>query len=255
MSDYFEGKTILVTGAASGIGKATALLFASRKAQVIIADKDEENALTLQTEMDKMGSKSLFVATDVSSSAEIENLIKKGLSEFGRLDFAFNNAGIEPKKPVLCADYAEDVFEKLISVNLTGVWRCMKYELAVMAEQKSGVIINNASVLGLVGLKKAAPYVASKHGVIGLTKTAALDYADAGIRVNAVCPGFIKTPMLSSMGVYENEKAYKALSDMHPMRRLGKAEEIAQAVLWLCSENSSFVTGTALEVDGGYLSR
>ncbi|PKL13828.1 MAG: short-chain dehydrogenase [Spirochaetae bacterium HGW-Spirochaetae-6] len=255
MSDYFEGKTILITGGASGIGKATALLFASHKALVVIADRDENAALALQAEIAATGAKSLFIAADVTSSAQVENLLQQTLSQFGRLDFAFNNAGIEPEKPVLCADYSDEVWENLLNVNLSGVWRCMKYELAVMAEQKFGAIVNNASVLGLVGLKKAAPYVASKHGVIGLTKTAALDYADLGIRVNAVCPGFIETPMLSSMGVYENEKAYKALADMHPMRRLGKPEEIARAVLWLCSDESSFVTGTALEIDGGYLAR
>lgn len=250
-----KGKTAVITGGASGIGREVALEFAKNGAAVVIADLDEIEGARLQFEIIQSGGRALFKYTDVEKSADIEEMMSETLSNFGSVDFAFNNAGIESGFSGLTADYDEALFLNVININLNGVWRCMKYELQVMQEQGTGVIVNNASVLGKVGFKTASPYTAAKHGVIGLTKTAALEYATKGIRVNAICPGFIETPMLDRMGLSENEKLKKGLEQLHPMNRLGGAGEVASGVLWLCSDGASFVTGTTLEIDGGYLAR
>lgn len=250
-----KDKTAVITGGASGIGREVVLEFAKNGASVVIADLDEVEGARLQFEIIKSGGRALFKYTDVTKSVDIEEMIAEALKNFGSVDFAFNNAGIESGFSGLTADYDEALFSNVINVNLNGVWRCMKHELQVMQEQGSGVIVNNASVLGKVGFKSASPYTAAKHGVIGLTKTAALEYATKGIRVNAICPGFIDTPMLERMGISDNEKLKKGLEQLHPMNRLGSPSEVASGVLWLCSEGASFVTGTTLEIDGGYLAR
>ncbi len=251
----FENKTAVITGAASGIGRESVFAFANAGANVVIADIDELAGASLQFEIIKNGGRALFIATDVADSANIQAMIDEAVNSFGSIDFAFNNAGIESNLPCLTADYSEELFLSIININLSSVWRCMKYQLEVMLKQGSGVIINNASILGKVGFKTASPYSAAKHGVIGLTKTAAIEYAQKGIRVNAVCPGFIETPMLERMGLHDNEKLKKSLEQMHPMNRLGTSEEVAKSVVWLCSDSASFITGTTLDVDGGYLSK
>ncbi len=248
-------KTALITGGASGIGRQVALEFAQSGAAVVIADIDDIAGPRLQFEIIQAGGRALFKLTDVTSSDSIQEMISEAQSSFGTIDYAFNNAGIESGFAGNTAEYDESLFLRILDVNLNGVWRCMKYELELMEQQKSGVIVNNASILGKVGHKTASPYCASKHGVIGLTKTAALEYASKGIRVNAICPGFIETPMLDRLGVLDNEKYKKAVEQMHPINRLGNCSEVASAVLWLCSDGASYVTGTALDIDGGYLAR
>lgn len=251
----FQGKTIFITGAASGIGKATAIAFAAKGANVILGDINETAGKSLEKEIQSMGSQAFFAPCDVSRLNDLKTVVAKGIEEFGSLDYAFNNAGLESSEPNFTADYSEELWMDIININLSGVWRAMKAELEVMKTQKCGVIINNASILGKVGFRTAAPYSASKHGVIGLSKTAAIEYAKKGIRVNAICPGFIQTPMLDRLGITGQEKAQKSIEAMHPMGRLGTPEEIAAAVLWLCSDAASFVTGTAFNVDGGYLAQ
>ncbi len=254
-TEGIKDKVAVITGGASGIGRDVALEFAKNGAAVVIADIDEVDGARLQFEIIKNGGRALFKYTDVTKSADIEQLVSEAQSSFGSIDFAFNNAGIESGFTGSTADYDEALFLNVINVNLNGVWRCMKYQLEAMQEQGSGVIVNNASVLGKVGFKTASPYTAAKHGVVGLTKTAALEYAKKGIRINAICPGFIETPMLDRMGIGENEKLKQGLEQLHPMGRIGATSEIAAGVLWLCSSGASFVTGTTLEIDGGYLAR
>ncbi|THB69145.1 MAG: glucose 1-dehydrogenase [Gammaproteobacteria bacterium] len=250
-----QEKVVLITGGSSGIGKQVALDCAKKGAAIVIADIDDIEGSRLQFEIISAGGRALFQQTDVTMSSSLQDAIRVALGSFGSVDYAFNNAGIESGFAGFTADYEEDLFLKMIDVNLSGVWRSMKYELEVMQEQKSGVIVNNASILGKVGHKTASPYCASKHGVIGLTKTAALEYATKGIRVNAVCPGYIETPMLERIGVIDDEQQRTTLENMHPVKRLGSCKEVTNAVLWLFSDEASFVTGTAMEVDGGYLAR
>jgi NAD(P)-dependent dehydrogenase (short-subunit alcohol dehydrogenase family) len=255
MSAIFSNKTALVTGGASGIGKAACLAFAREGAKVVIADRDEKNGIILQDQIKNAGGKALFIKTDVTSSENVKQLIDETLKAFNRLDFAFNNAGIESSFGGLTADYPEDQWLQIIQVNLTGVWFCMKFELLAMQNQKAGVIVNNSSALGLVGMKTASPYCAAKHGVIGLTQTAAIEYAAKGIRINAVCPGFVETPMIQRLGITGSEAALKAIINMHPAKRLAKPEEIAAAVIYLCRDEAAFINGSALVIDGGYLAR
>lgn len=255
MKGIFHNKTALITGGASGIGKAVCLAFSKEGANVVIADLDKKNGVALQEEIIQAGNKALFIEVDVTSSLAVKKMVADTLAAFSRLDFAFNNAGIESKFSGFTADYPEDEWMKIIQVNLGGVWLCMKYELEPMLRQKSGVIINNASVLGVVGFKTASPYSASKHGVIGLTQTAAVEYAGKGIRVNALCPGFIETPMIDRLGITSNEAALKSIIDLHPAKRLGKPEEIAQAVLYLCKDEAAFINGSSFVIDGGYLAK
>lgn len=246
-------KTILVTGASSGIGKATAVEFSKKGHQVILADVLEKEGHEVAKEIEKIGLKPLFVTCDISKEDEVKNLFEKIHSQFGKLDYAFNNAGIEGEQ-ALTSDCSEANWDRVINTNLKGTWLCMKHEIPLMLRQKEGAIVNCASVAGLVGFAGVPAYAASKHGVVGLTKSAALEYSKSGIRINAVCPGVIQTPMIDRF-VHGDEALKAELTLQEPMGRLGRPEEIATTVFWLCSEAASFVTGQAIAVDGGWTSR
>jgi NAD(P)-dependent dehydrogenase (short-subunit alcohol dehydrogenase family) len=251
MEKIFENKVALITGGSYGIGRATAVAFAQRGARVVIADWIEDTegeTLRLVTEA---GSEGVFVTCDVSKSSNVKAMIDKTISTFGTLDFAFNNAGIEGLMgPV--QQCTEENWDKTIAINLKGVWLCMKYEIEQMVKQGKGAIVNCSSVAGLNGFANLPAYVASKHGVIGLTKTAALENAKTNIRVNAVCPGVIHTSMIDRIthGDKEAEKQYTAIE---PVGRMGDPKEVAETVVWLCSNAASFVTGDAIAVDGGFV--
>jgi NAD(P)-dependent dehydrogenase (short-subunit alcohol dehydrogenase family) len=250
MNLSFENKVALVTGAGSGMGLAAAQAFAAEGAVVALADVNEAAARAAADQLIAGGHKAIAVRCDVADEAQVKAMIEQTVSAFGRLDAAFNNAGIQ--SPVAeVADASGEEFDRVNAVNLRGIWSCMKYELLQMREQGSGAIVNNSSLGGIVGLPGRAAYHAGKHGVLGLTKSAALEYASRGIRINAVCPGIIDTPMVWGMLVSQAE-AMKELMKEVPIRRLGRAEEVASAVLWLCSPGASFVIGHALVVDGGY---
>ncbi|HAJ36955.1 MAG TPA: oxidoreductase [Chloroflexi bacterium] len=253
MNLSFENQVALVTGAGSGMGLATAKAFAEAGAAVVLADIHEEAVRAAAQELAASGHQTLAIRCDVADEAEVAAMIDQTVSTFGRLDAAFNNAGIMTPA-VETADASGDDFERLIAINLRGVWNCMKYELRQMRKQGSGAIVNNSSIGGLIGIPGRAIYHATKHGVIGLTKSAALEYASQGIRINAVCPGTIETPMVAEMMVKESIRREDFLRDL-PIGRLGRPEEIAAAVLWLCSSGASFVIGHALVVDGGYTAR
>lgn len=246
----FSGQVALVTGAASGMGLATAKAFAQAGAAVTLADANVEaldhavNALRLPA------NKILAVPCDVTDEAQVALMVSKTISAFGRLDAAFNNAGIQVS-PSDAADEPVENFERVTAVNLRGVWASMKHELKQMRNQGSGAIVNCSSLGGLVGLPGRAAYHASKHGVIGLTRSAALEYAPRGIRINAICPGTFDTPMVAEM-LEKQPDAMKEILREQPIGRLGRAEEIADAVLWLCSSGSTFVIGHALAIDGGF---
>jgi len=243
-----EGKVALVTGGGSGIGRATALAFARHGAKVVVADMNVEGGNETIRLIKETGGDAIFIKCDVSKAIEVETMVNKAVQTFGHLDYAFNNAGIEGlRTPIV--DYQEEIWDRVISINLTGVWLCMKYEIPQMLKQGRGAIVNTSSAAGLIGIPGSTAYTASKHGVIGLTKTVALEYAKAGIRVNAVCPGAFYTPMLDRMvkNYPDMEKWYQ---EGHPMGRLGNPEELAMAVVWLCLE-PSFITGVAIPVDGG----
>lgn len=255
-----KGKVALVTGAASGIGRATALAFARAGAKVLVADvqpkQGEAAAREIADDARTAGGDALFVRADVSKADEIQAMVARAVEAFGGLDYAFNNAGIEGALAPT-SDYPTDAWNQVIAVNLTGVFLCMKHEIPAMRARGGGAIVNNASILGLVGFAKAPAYTAAKHGVLGLTKATALELATEKIRVNAVCPGFIETPMVMQRGVRagSDAAAYEQIAALHPMHRLGKSEEIASAVLFLCSDGASFITGEHLLVDGGYVAR
>jgi NAD(P)-dependent dehydrogenase (short-subunit alcohol dehydrogenase family) len=246
----FAGQVALVTGAGSGMGLSTARAFADAGAAVVLADV---NASTLEAATDTLvrgGRKALAVTCDVSDEGQVAAMVERTVATFGRLDMAFNNAGIQVP-PSDAADEPAEAFDRVNAVNLRGVWACMKHELKQIREQGSGAIVNCSSLGGLVGLPGRAAYHASKHGVIGLTRSAALEYAPRGIRINAICPGTIDTPMVADM--LENQKdAMAEIMKQQPIGRLGRADEIAAAVLWLCSPSASFVIGVALPVDGGF---
>lgn len=250
----FSSKVALVTGGASGIGRACAQLFAREGASVVVSDVALEGGHETVRLIEEGGGEASFVEVDVSDAAEVEALIGRTVQAHGHLDYAFNNAGIEGSMATNTADYSEEDWDRVIAVNLKGVWLCMKHEIAQMIRQGGGSIVNNSSVEGLVGLEGTSVYAASKHGVVGLTKTAALEYAQSGIRVNAVCPGLIRTPMVErySGGDPEIEAQF---ATVEPVGRMGSAEEVGEAVVWLCSEAASFVTGHAMAVDGGYVAR
>ena len=253
MTRNLEGKSALVTGGASGIGRATALAFAREGARVAVADILEEAAQNTVSEIEAMGGQALAIACDVTDDDAVKAMIAATMDAYGSLDCAFNNAGIAPYQVNAgwqkIADVAPEAWRRLIDVNLTGVWLCLRHEVAQMRAQGSGgVIINTASILGLVGSATSSAYVAAKHGVVGLTKTAAADHAEDNIRVNAVCPGYIETPMTEETMRRRGERILARV----PMARMGKAGEIAEAVVWLCSPKASFVTGVSWAVDGGY---
>ena len=252
MSRLLPEKVALITGAASGIGRATALVFAEEGARLVLADVDERGGEETVRIVEEGGGEAVFVAADVTAPDQVDNLVAASVDRFGRLDCAFNNAGVGGESASF-VDYDETDWHRVIAVNLTGVFLCMQRELRQMLAQGSGAIVNAASIVGLIGYPKLIAYNAAKHGVVGLTKTAALEYADRGIRVNAVCPAWIETPMVMEGGPRPASlpEVYEALAGVIPLRRLGRPDEVAQAVAWLCSDASSFVTGTPLLVDDG----
>lgn len=251
MDKIFEGKTAIVTGGSFGIGRAAAVAFAARGAKVIIADWLEDPEQHTLKQIRSVGGQAIFVSCDVSKSNEVKAMVEKASSTYGRLDFAFNNAGIEGAT-ANTHECTEENWDKTINVNLKGIWLCMKYEIAAMLKQGKGAIVNCASVAGLIGFPGLPAYVVSKHGVVGLTKTAALENAKQQIRINAVCPGVIHTDMIDRLTGLDKE-AEKQFVDMEPVGRMGKPEEVAEAVMWLCSDAASFVTGHSMPVDGGWI--
>jgi NAD(P)-dependent dehydrogenase (short-subunit alcohol dehydrogenase family) len=255
MSGQLNGKVALITGGASGIGRATALTFAREGAKLIIADMNEDGGQQTVHMITEHGGEATFVQVDVSRATEVEAMISKTVQTYGRLDCAHNNAGIGSRPRVLLHELSEESWERVISINLKGVWLCMKYELIQMCTQGGGAIVNTASIMGLVGSwSRSGVYNASKHGVVGLTKTAALEYATLGIRVNAVCPGYIRTPLIEE-ALTSNPEMEAQIVARHPVGRMGRPEEIAEAVMWLCSDAASFVTGHTMTVDGGYVAQ
>ena len=253
MNLSFENKVALVTGAASGMGLATAEAFAAAGAAVALLDLNEQAVRKLADRLVAEGHKAIPIACDVTDEAQVKKMVEQTVSAFGRLDAAFNNAGVQ-SLAVETADSTSEEFDRVNAINLKSVWLCMKYELLQMRKQESGAIVNNSSIGGLIGIPGRAIYHATKHGVIGLTKSAALEYAARGIRINAICPGAIDTPMVAAMIAREPE-TMKDITKEQPIGRLGKPEEIASAVLWLCSPGAGFVIGHALAVDGGYTAR
>jgi len=249
----FDGKVALVTGGSSGIGRVTAVAFAKEGARVAIGDIAVEGGEETLKMIKDAGGEAIFIKADVSKAAEVEAMVQKTIDAYGRLDCAFNNAGIAGGIAFI-ANSSEEHWDHVIAVNLKGVYLCMKYEIPQMLKQGKGAIVNMASVAGLIGFPAQASYCASKHGVVGITKSVALDYATSGIRVNALCPGIIRTPILGSK-LDEKPKIMANYIAMEPVGRLGKPEEIAPAVLWLCSDEASFVTGYPLAVDGGMVAR
>jgi NAD(P)-dependent dehydrogenase (short-subunit alcohol dehydrogenase family) len=249
----FENKVALVTGAGSGMGLAAAQAFASEGAAVVLADMNETAARNATERLVAAGHKAIAIACDVTDEVQVKSMIEQTVSKFGRLDMAFNNAGVQ-SLAAETADATSEEFDRVNAINLRSVWLCMKYELLQMRTQGSGAIVNNSSIGGLIGIPGRAIYHATKHGVLGLTKSAALEYATRGIRINAVCPGAIETPMVADMIAKEPETMKDILKEQ-PIGRLGRPEEVASAVLWLCSSEASFVIGQALAVDGGYTVR
>ena len=254
MNISFERKVALVTGAASGLGFATAQAFAESGATVAMADWNEAAVRSAAEQLASKGHKVLAIHCDVSDDAQVEAMVDQTVATFGRLDAAYNNAGVQ-NNLAEAADATRDDFDRVMSINLRGVWSCMKFELRQMLKQEGGAIVNCSSIGGLVGGAKRGTYQASKHGVLGLTKSAAIDYAARGIRINAVCPGLIHTPMAEQMMAAGQTDALNAMLKEVPIGRLGRPEEIASAVLWLCSDAATLVVGHALVVDGGYTIR
>jgi NAD(P)-dependent dehydrogenase (short-subunit alcohol dehydrogenase family) len=246
----YTGKVAFVTGAGGGIGRAAALAFAREGASVVVADVSEkENQQTARMIEDQAG-RALAVRCDVTQVAEVKAALDKTLEAFGRLDFAFNNAGIEPRNPAPTADYDLDEWERIINIDLRGVFLCMKYEIPLMLKQGGGAIVNTSSGAGIIGIKGSPAYTAAKHGVIGLTRATALDYAAQNIRVNVVCPGYIDTPMMERFTGGTAQGRAKVIAE-EPVGRMGTPEEIAAAVVWLCSDTAKFVIGSAMVIDGG----
>lgn len=245
----YTGKVAFVTGAANGIGRATALAFARKGASVAIADVSEQGNQETARLIEELGGRAIAIKCDVTRAKDVQAALDKTIETFGRLDFAFNNAGVEQKN-VATSEIEEAEWERIVNINLRGVFLCMKYEIPLLLKQGGGAIVNTSSGAGVIGIKGGAAYTAAKHGVIGLTKSAALDYAAQNIRVNAVAPGYIDTPMMDRFTGGTTEGQEKVIAQ-EPIGRMGQPEEIANAVIWLCSDASSFVVGHALVVDGG----
>ena len=250
----FEGKVVMISGGSSGIGAETAIAFAEEGAKVIITDVDEEKGMNLAKEINETGGAATFMKHNVADAKQTKEIINKIVEKFGKLDVAFNNAGIAgPSLPI--SEYPEEDWERVISINLLGVYYGMKYQIQQMLKQGGGAIVNNSSILGKVGFNNASAYVAAKHAVVGLTKAAALEYASKNIRINAVNPAFIKTPLIENAGMKEGTEMYDMLVGLHPIGRLGNPREVANAVLFLSGEDASFVHGESLMVDGGYTAK
>ena len=253
MAALLDGKVALITGAGSGIGRATALIFAREGARLMLSDVVAEGGEETLRMVKQTGAEAHFMKSDVSKLPEVEALVAKIIASWGRMDCAFNNAGIEGEFSAT-PDCSLENWGRVIAINLSGVFYCMKYEIPAMLKNGGGTIVNTSSICGLVAIANTAAYTAAKHGVAGLTKTAALEFSSQGIRVNAVCPGFIRTPMVARVmdrGSFDE----KAVVQTHPINRLGEAEEIAEAVLWLSTDASSFVSGVPMPIDGAYLAQ
>jgi NAD(P)-dependent dehydrogenase (short-subunit alcohol dehydrogenase family) len=245
----FTGKVALVTGAGTGIGRAAALAFAREGAKVVVADVSEQSSHETARMIEELGGRVLAVKCDVTRTEDVKAALDKTIETFGRLDFAFNNAGVE-QKMALTAELEEGEWDRIVNTDLRGVFLCLKHEVPLLLKQGGGAIVNTASGAGVKGFKGQAAYVAAKHGVVGLTKAAALDYAPQNIRINAVCPGIINTPIMDRFTGGTAEGRERVIAQ-EPVGRMGRPEEIANAVLWLCSEAASFVVGHAMVVDGG----
>ena len=251
----FKDKLVIVTGSSSGIGRAASVEFAKLGAKLALFDVDETSSRTTQELIEAAGSMSYFQNVDVSNAQQVKNATDNIVKQFGKIDFAFNNAGIEGIKAATYHEYPEDDWDQTININLKGIWLCMKYQLRQMDAQKHGAIVNTASMMGQIASSRNPAYTASKHGVVGLTKSAALAYAGTGIRVNAICPGFIHTEMVDRV---VEDNPLTSLQDIEancPMQRLGTPTEVAKAAAWLCSESASFITGQTLTIDGGFVIR
>ena len=249
-NEFYKGKVAFVTGAGSGIGRTTALAFAREGAAVVVADISEQGNQETVRMIEELGGRAVAVRCDVTRTEDVKAALAKTVEAFGRLDFAFNNAGIEPRNPAPTAEYEEEEWNRIIDINLRGVFLCMKHEIPLILKQGGGAIINTSSGAGIVGIKGSPAYTAAKHGVIGLTKAAALDYASQNLRINAVCPGYIDTPMMGRFTGGTDEGRAKVIAE-EPVGRMGKPEEIAAAVIWLCSDAAAFVIGHAMVIDGG----
>ena len=253
MGGMLESKTAMITGGGRGIGRATALLFAGEGARVMVSDVSAHAARETASLINSAGGRALAYTGDVTKPADVTDMVSVTIQTFGRLDCAFNNAGVSGYQVgaagLKTADWSEEAFDRMVEINLKGVWLCMREELRQMAKQGGGAIVNTASIAGLVGLPTSSIYVAAKHGVVGLTKTAALEYAADRIRVNAVAPGYIETDMTKDAMVRRGEQ----IMAMTPMRRMGQPVEIAEMVCWLCSDRAAYVTGAVYNVDGGYV--
>ncbi|WP_304137702.1 SDR family NAD(P)-dependent oxidoreductase [Mesonia mobilis] len=246
-----ENKVAIITGAGSGIGKSTALLFAKEGAKVVVTDINEEHGNSVVKEIEANGGDAIFIKADTSKAEDSEMTVKKTIEKFGQLDIAVNNAGISgPTEPI--GEYSIEAWDKVISINLSGVFYGMRYQIPEMQKAGKGSIINVASILGQVGFANSSAYAAAKHGVVGLTKTAGLEYGKSGVRVNAVGPAFIETPLVKDS---LSEDAYNSLAEMHSMGRLGQPNEVAELFLWLASDKASFATGAYYPIDGGYLAK
>ena len=246
------GKVVIVTGGSSGIGKATAIAFAREGAKVVVASRREKEGQETVKQVQSAGSEGFFIKTDVSKETDVSAMVEKTIATYGHLDYAFNNAGIE-QIPTPLVEQTEETFDQIMEINVKGVWLCMKHQIPQMLVSGGGAIVNMSSISGMIGASGLPIYVASKHAVLGLTKSVALEYAKEGIRINAVCPGMIETDLLDR--VFANQEVKERLIAMHPIGRVGKPEEIAEAVVWLCSDKASFVTGQSLPLDGGYVAQ